>query len=94
MKRIPKRFQLLNHTIDVVSIPESKWKWGESWAYWDAGETRILICRGKATVAFHSFCHEVTHCLLEMAGRADLSRSEALVDVMGGLIAQFLSTAE
>lgn len=93
MKRIPRRFKAMNHTINVVRIPLKKWKW-DDWAYWDSSNMQILVCQGKASVAFHSFCHEVTHCLCELAGRPDLSENEGLVDVLGGLLAQALSTAE
>jgi hypothetical protein len=93
MRRIPKRFQLLSHTIEVVSVPASRWKW-EDYAYWDIDKLQILVCRGKATMTRHSFWHEVAHALLDMGGRADLSKNETLVDVLGGLLAQMTATAE
>lgn len=93
MRSIPKRFQLLNHTIGIETIPMAKWKW-DAWAYWDHENLKILICRGKRSIAFHSFCHEVVHALFDMAGRHDLSADETLVDTVGGLLAQMMSTAE
>ncbi len=94
MRRIPRTFQILGHVVDVVTVPEAKWKHGDDWAFWDASKLRIEVCRGRRSMAFHSFCHELTHCLFEMAGRPDLSGDEAFVDTVGGLLAQALTTAE
>jgi hypothetical protein len=94
MKRVPHSFKVLGHTVEVVTIPLKKWKHGDAWAFWDSDKLRIEVCSGKRSMAFHSFCHELSHCLFEMAGRGDLSSDEALVDTVGGLLAQALSSAE
>lgn len=93
MKRIPKAFSVLNHRITVEVVPEAKWKW-KDWAYWESDKLRILVCQGKVSVVKHSFWHETVHVLMEFAGRPDLSKNEAFVDMVGGMLAQIMSSAE
>ena len=45
-----------------------------------------------ASVVEHTFYHELAHCLLYYAGRDDLSKDEQLVDIIGGLLAQYEAT--
>lgn len=47
---------------------------------------------GDGTLLDHSFYHELVHFLLHYAGRDDLSNDEQLVDVVGGLLAQYEAT--
>jgi hypothetical protein len=41
-----------------------------------------------------TFCHEAIHAILDIAGHEDLSRQEALVDRLGHLLQQMLTTME
>lgn len=40
------------------------------------------------------YCHEVMHGMFASIGRADLSRDEAFIDQVSGLLHQFLVTSE
>ena len=45
-------------------------------------------------VRHHTFCHELVHFLFHYAGRDDLAGDETLVDVVGGLLAQYEKTKQ
>jgi hypothetical protein len=94
VKKIPKRFKLMGHTINVVLVPLKQWKWDEDFAHWDIERLEIQVCKGRKSIELHKFYHEVMHAMLEMAGRNDLSENETLVDTLGGLMAQFALTSE
>lgn len=96
MKRIPRQFQLLNHRITVRVIPKSEWpaKYSDAVGVWDNTKNEILLLRQPKTVLRHTFWHEATHALLDMAGQSKLSSSESFVDAMGGLLAQMMDSTE
>jgi predicted SprT family Zn-dependent metalloprotease len=51
--------------------------------------------QGKAIaeeVIEHTFFHEVSHFMMYLMNRQDLNQDEAFVDVLGGLMAQFVKT--
>lgn len=106
--KIPKRFKLLGHTIEVVErydlLQEREWSGAadypkcriellpQSRTYQQA-ETKIEQC----------FCHELSHFLLYFAGGAvnhDLKsagyvhKNEEFVDLLGHLLHQALTTME
>lgn len=90
---VPSEFQLLNHTIKVGTSPALDYA-GEHGSAIYAENT---ICLGTNTkvdpsVMHHTFCHELIHFLFHYAGREDLADDEALVDILGGLLAQYEST--
>lgn len=91
---IPREFQVLNHTVRVKEIPNlpEVGRYGD----WDADRNEIrLFTHGVCEdVIVHSFYHELIHCLLERAGRQDLSTDETLVDTLGGVLAQALHKQE
>jgi hypothetical protein len=74
-------------------VPASEWK-HEDWAYWEYDSMTILVCNGKLSVAYNHFCHELSHCLCELIGRDDLSGDENFINMLGGLLAQVLTSAE
>jgi hypothetical protein len=89
---IPSEFQCLNHTIKVTEVPDlpELGKYGDWCA--DTNEIRLFtqgVCPDMIT---HSFYHEVVHCLLERSAHQELSQDEQLVDLLGGLIAQYHQT--
>ena len=90
---IPTSFGALGHTIKVIEIPNlpEMGKYGD----WDQALNEIrLFTNGVCdSVIVHSYYHELVHCLLCLAGRQDLSSDEALVDVLGGLLAQVIATS-
>jgi len=93
---IPKQFQLAGHTIKVMVVPPRKWKHGKNCVgIWLPDEYRIEIlstCRG--TNRQQVWAHEAIHALLDIAGHDDLSRDEQLVDRLGHLLQQMLTTME
>ncbi len=95
MKRIPRRFQLLNHRITVRVLSKSEWpeKYADAVGVWDSSRTEILLLRQPRTQLRHCFWHEVTHAVLDMMG-SKLSTNETFVDAFGGLLAQLNDTTE
>lgn len=100
MKRIPKTFQLFNHTLVVRIV--SKRDWDELAEKYDDMEDRlgfflvddnvIVLLRQKYSVMLHTFCHELMHAVLYYADSPVWS-NEHHVDMAGGLLAQALMTA-
>lgn len=60
---------------------------------WDKGFIK-LNRNQEPSALMHTFFHEVTHLVFEAAGRDDLSTSEALVDLTGGLWHQVITSAK
>lgn len=90
---IPKSFQLLGHTITVRVIPRSKWRHGKSVVgMWIPDKLRIdLLADPIETQLQATFCHELTHALLDMMNHK-LSSDEVFVDNLGALLQQALTT--
>ena len=90
---IPSTFMVLNHHIVVKEIPNlpEMSKYGD----WDAdlNEIRLFTQDVCDDVILHSYYHELAHCLFDRAGRTDLSEDEVLVDLIGGLLAQYYTTS-
>lgn len=93
---IPKTFKLMGHTINVRVVPQSKWRHGGNCVgRWDPNKHRIdVLAVQPASNRQQIFCHELMHALFDMAGHEALSQDEALVDRMGHLIQQALTTFE
>jgi hypothetical protein len=61
---------------------------------WLPDKLRIeLLDDGEQTVVQHTFCHELTHAMLDMISH-ELSRDEKFVDQLGALLQQALTTFE
>jgi len=93
---VPRRFQLAGHTIKVVTVPAKRWKHGKNYiGIWIPDQYRIeLISTIKGTHRQQTFAHEVIHAMLDIAGHEELSRKEPLVDRLGHLLQQMLTTME
>jgi hypothetical protein len=94
MRRIPKTFKLMGHTINVKVVERKSWKYEDEWGWWDPERNEILLVRQPRSQLRHSFWHEATHAILDMVGQSELSADERLVDQIGGLLAQIMDTAE
>lgn len=90
----PRHFQLAAHTINIRIVSPSRWKHGKGCVgIWLPDQYRIEIissCRGSNRAQV--LCHEAIHAMLDIAGHDDLSRDEQLVDRLGHLLAQMLTT--
>lgn len=93
---IPKRFQLAGHTIEVRTVPRSKWKHGKNCVgIWLPDAYRIEVLASlRGSNRQQVFTHELIHALLDVAGHDDLSRNEQLVDRLGHLLQQAMTTME
>jgi hypothetical protein len=93
---IPKRFQLAGHTIEVRTVPRSKWKHGKNCVgIWLPDTYRIEVLASlRGSNRQQVFTHELIHALLDVAGHDDLSRNEQLVDRLGHLLQQAMTTME
>lgn len=102
MKRIPKTFSLLGHTITIRVLSKRDWEAlaemseqidEEDFGAWFQSQNLILIRRTSRSLMMHTFVHELTHAVLDMMN-SDLSFDEAFVDNFGGLLAQALGTSK
>lgn len=91
---IPSQLKLMGHTIKVKVIPKSRWRRKYCVGIWMPDKLRIeLFDDGEASVVQHTFCHELTHAMLDMISH-ELSRDEKFVDQLGALLQQALTTFE
>lgn len=101
MRRIPKSFQLLGHTIGVHVINAGDWDaLSEKYpdiedcvGYWSPKDNVILVKRQKRSMMHHTFVHELLHAALDQMNHR-LSRNEVFVDNLAGLLSQALETAK
>jgi aspartate carbamoyltransferase catalytic subunit len=101
VKRIPKSFQLLAHTVTVRVVSKKDWealtdKYEEledSVAWWIAADNLIVILRQSQTQMLHCLYHEMIHAVLHYMN-SELTHNEDFVDAMGGLLAQAMDTAK
>ena len=96
MRVIPKYFDLLGHTIEVVirdDLVDEANCYGRWWKHRHLIELQSTR-RHDVTPSFQmqTFWHEVTHAILDNIGSEDLSEDEKLVDLMGQCIHQVLRT--
>lgn len=93
---VPKQFQLAGHTIEVNVVTPRKWKHGKNCVgIWLPDSYKIeLLSTCKGSNRQQVFCHEAIHAMLDIAGHDDLSRDEQLVDRLGHLLQQMLTTME
>lgn len=93
---IPRTFKLMGHTIRVRVVPQSKWRHGAgAVGIWLPDKYRIdVLAVQPESHRQQIFCHEFAHALLTLAGRDDLSEDEKLVDTLGHLLQQALTTFE
>lgn len=91
--KIPRSFQIAGHTIRVVRVRTKK-----RWGLYHPDKKRIEVCYAQKGVPRshieQTFCHELMHCLFDHAKRDDLYYDEALVDLLGDLLHQALTTAK
>lgn len=105
--RIPKRFKLLGHTIEVVENPEllNERNWSGA-ADYEKCRIELVPASSYYPVASSKaesvFCHELAHFLLYYAGAGInhfldgkyAHQQDEFVDLLGNLIHQVLTTAE
>ena len=91
--RIPRRFQLMGHTITVRRVPKARWKHKDCCGYFDPAKMIIAVCTGPSISSQEQiFWHEATHAMLYCLGMPEYD-NEQLVDQLGGLIHQIVTTA-
>ena len=93
MKRLPKQFQLLGHTIEIVARKDL-YDDCDCYGRWTMSDMRIEIDTGhaNASLQWHSLFHEITHAVLDLTGYSKLSKDETFVDSFGGAFAQVDAT--
>jgi hypothetical protein len=88
---VPSSFKLLNHQVRVKENAALNTNDLAGMAEYDANV--IHLATGHMdSVTSHTFHHELVHFLFYYAGRPDLAQDEALVDIVGGLLAQYEAT--
>jgi hypothetical protein len=93
---IPKKFQLLGHTITVKVVPQYMWIHGMCCiCICVPYDHRIeILSTAKGSYRQQVWAHEVVHAMLDLAGYENLSHDEQLVDRLGHLLQQMLTTME
>jgi hypothetical protein len=91
---IPKKFQLLGHTITVCIVKKHRWRLKDTVGIWEPEKLRISILSGLPSTSLQQvFCHEWTHAMLDMMVHP-LSTDEQFVDQLAHLLQQSLTTFE
>lgn len=101
MKKIPKRFRLGAHEIEVRVVTEAEMTAVDADAplgLWVSSELTIYVQKPnkklRKEVQLHTFWHEYYHAMYWCLGRTRLSEDEILVDQCGLLTMQAMNTAE
>lgn len=102
MKKIPQRFRLGAHTVEVRIVSEEEMQriYGDDapWGLFVGGENRIYVQKVRRgfnkQAQMHTFWHEFFHALYFYLGRMDMTSDEVLVDQCGNLLLQAIQTAE
>lgn len=89
---VPTEFQLLNHTIEVGESPALEYANEYGSCFYQENKICLTTEKVPDSIRHHSFCHELVHFLFHYAGRDDLAGDEQLVDLIGGLLAQYEAT--
>ena len=90
---IPKQFQLAGHTVKVRIVPASKWKHKDSVGAFNPNKYTIdILATITGTARQQVLCHEMFHALFYVAGQDELYQDEELVDRLGHLLQQALTT--
>jgi hypothetical protein len=100
---IPSTFTILNHTIEVVFDNDYCDKQGYH-GCWQPADNRIVLANRykkngkwvpyKHSIIYHTFYHELTHCILFYMNKPELGENEEFVDNFGGLLAQVILSAK
>jgi len=93
--RIPKQFHLMGHTITVKRIPAARWKAGKDCVgYFDPATLTIAVCSSiSASGQEQTFWHETVHAIF-FALNSPLYENEELVDQIGSLLHQIVTSLE
>lgn len=99
MRRVPKSFQLGNHTIAVQQVTVDEMaritKDDDCYGYFEPDSLTIYVLRPtrklKSSVVLQTFWHEVSHAILWAISHKDYG-NEKVVDAMGNALAQITTT--
>ena len=95
MRKIPRRFSLMGHDIEVILVPDLVKKQG-IYGCWMQTLNIIQLQEpgGNYSESFmlQTFWHEAVHAALDILGYEKLSMKEDFVDLMGQAIHQILKS--
>lgn len=97
--RIPKRFKLLGHTIEVVESPGDHFNERRFGSTSYEGKEIRIVPRGSnhpvtQSSIEHTFLHELVHLCLYHTEQSKLNENDSFVDAFAGLLHQALTTME
>lgn len=100
MRKIPKQFDIMGHTIKVCVINARDWETlSASYpALVDtvglySGEVQLIIIKkAPQSIMLHTLYHEIMHAALHIMGHR-LWENEKFVDQLGGILAQIETSA-
>jgi hypothetical protein len=92
--RIPKRFELMGHTVRVRIVRRDRWRHGKDCVgIWDPSRLTIDIVAGQMqTLKEQVFFHELAHAVATMQSHP-LASDEAFIDQQGHLYHQFFTSS-
>lgn len=93
---IPQTLQVAGQTITVKIVPPSRWAHGDDCegVWWPSKRRIELLSSLKGSHREQRFLHELMHCVLDIAGHAELSNDEGLVDRVAHLLHQALTSCD
>ena len=96
---IPKKFNILGHTVNVImdkDLHRLTGNMGE--ACKDLNTIRLAPSIGidilPTSMVEHTYFHEIVHIILDSMNENELSANESFVDMFGGLLYQVLKTSK
>jgi len=93
---IPKKFNILNHTVKVKMVDSIPNRLGECHKDLCSVDIATHIDDDKLpdSIIEHTFFHEVVHIILDSMGEYKLSSNEKFVDVFAGMLHQVIKTSK
>jgi hypothetical protein len=89
--RIPKRFKLHGHTLEVKVVSGSDMA---DHGMYEPDKELITVRKSTPAMQEHSWLHELTHAILLAMGKDKLYADEGFVDSFSALLHQALTSAE
>lgn len=91
--KIPYEFQLLNRHFTVAWMEDDTHVIAQAKGAASMEQGRVLLYPSVHREDLeHTFLHELVHMIMESAGYPEFSKNEEFVDLISGLLHQYLQT--
>jgi len=91
--KIPEEFSLLNRSFSVAWMDEDTHLIAQAKGAASLEQGRVLLYPSEHREDLeHTFLHELIHMVFESSGYPELSKNEEFVDLISGMLHQYMRT--